>query len=126
MRKLKLPGREPSRPRLEEQDIELISTLGVEKIKEQAERIVNKKLLKQPPNDGKQTPTAGNPVYKAMHACNVSSRQELSKTHRIPAGKKLKEKEVHAIVNLLTRWMVREHNFYLKEKEQRQESLDTF
>jgi len=125
MRKLKLPGREKNRPRLEERDIRLIETAGVKEIKNQAERMVNKKLLDQPENDGRQTPTAGHPVYKAMHACNASNRKELSRSHRIPAGKKLNDTQVEMVVNLLTRWIVREYNFY-KEEEERQKSLDSF
>lgn len=126
MRKLKLPGREPSQPRLEEHDIELIEKMGIEKLKDQTKSIVNKKLREQPENDGQQTPTAGHPVYKAMHACNTSSRKELSRSHKVPAGKKLNDRQVEMVTNLLIRWIVREHNFYIQEREQRQESLENF
>lgn len=125
MRKLKLPGRDGSRPRLNEHDIALISELGIRELKSQARDIVEAKLEEQPDNDGKQTPTAGNPIYKAMHACKASSRKELSKAHRIPAGRDLSERQVDSIVNLLVRWMVREHNFY-KAENTRQKNLAEF
>lgn len=112
-------------PRLEDHDIGLIRELGVPGIKEQVKDIVELKLRKQPENDGIQTPKAGNPVYKAMHACRASSRKELSRAHRIPAGKELTDKQVESVVNLLTRWIVREYNFY-KEEEETQKNLGEF
>lgn len=126
MRKLKLPGRNKSQPRLTEQDIELIRDLGVDGVKEQARSIVEAKLREQPENDGSQTPTAGNPVYKAMHACRSASRQELSMAHRIPAGKTLSDNQVDAVVNLLVRWIFREYNFFWEEQEMKQQSLSEF
>ncbi len=126
MRKLKLPGRDRSRPRLDENDVELIRELGLEKIKEQARQIVEQKLREQPETDGYQTPTAGNPVYKALHACNAASRQDLSRAHRIPAGKDLTDSQVESVVNLVLRWIVREYNFFFEEKQRQQRSLSDF
>lgn len=126
MRKLKLPGRDQTRPRLTEEDIRLIEEQGVSEIKDQARRIVENKLREQPDNDGQQTPSAGNPVYKAMHACNVSSRKELSRAHRMPAGRELDDRQIKAVVNLLTRWIVREYNFYKEERKEQQKNLGEF
>ncbi len=125
MRRLELPGRGEDMPRLEDRDVALIRKEGIPAIKEMIESIVRNKLEVQPENDGVQTPRAGNPIYKAMHACRCSSRKELSRAHRIPAGKKLSEKEVESAVNLLTRWVVREYNFYLEEEDQ-QKNLKEF
>lgn len=126
MRKLKLPGRDQTRPRLTEEDIRLIEEQGVSEIKDQARRIVENKLREQPDNDGQQTPSAGNPVYKAMHACNTSSRKELSRAHRMPAGRELDDRQIEAVVNLLTRWIVREYNFYKEERKEQQKNLGEF
>jgi len=126
MRKLKLPGRDQTRPRLTEEDIRLIEEQGIPEVKRQARRIVENKLKTQPDNDGQQTPSAGNPVYKAMHACNVSSRKELSRAHRMPAGRELDGRQIEAIVNLLTRWIVREYNFYKEERKEQQKNLGEF
>lgn len=126
MRKLKLPGREGDQPRLTEQDVELIAEAGIDQIKEQARNIVEKKLREQPDNDGNQTPKAGNPVYKAMHACRASSRKELSQGHKIPAGKELTDNQIDSIVNMLMRWIVREHNFYIEERREKQKNLSYF
>jgi len=125
MRKLKLPGRDRSKPRLNEQDVKLIKEMGIDELKDQAREIVEQKLREQPGNDGKQTPTAGNPIYKAMHACNCASRKEISRAHRIAAGRDLSDRQVDSIVNLLVRWMVREYNFY-REENSRQKNLGEF
>ena len=125
MRKLKLPGRDETKPKLTEHDVRLIKENGIDELKKQARKIVVNKLEEQPKNDGKQTPTAGNPIYKAMHACKASSRKELSKAHRIAAGRDLTERKIDSIVNLLVRWMVREYNFY-REENDRQKNLGEF
>ncbi len=125
MRKLKLPGRKKDQPYLDGEDVTLIDRIGVEGVKEQTRNIVEQKLKEQPENDGGQTPYAGNPVYKAMHACNAASRKQLSQAHRIPAGKEMTENQVDAVVNLLVRWIVREHNFYREEQEE-QRNLGEF
>lgn len=123
MRKLKLPGRDASRARLDENDIELIKELGIDSIKEQARQIVEEKL-RQP---GKSTvPAAGNPVYKAMHACNASSREKLLMSHRIPEDKELTDSQIESVVNMLMRWIVREHNFYMEEERSKQKRLKEF
>jgi hypothetical protein len=126
MRKLKLPGRSKDMPRLTEQDIELIQSIGIEGIKQQARQIVEAKLREQPENDGQQTPYAGNPVYKAMHACGAASRRELARKHRVPAGKEMTDTQVDSVVNLLTRWIVREYNFYREESQAEQSKLAEF
>ncbi|MFB6144196.1 MAG: DUF4186 family protein [Candidatus Nanohaloarchaea archaeon] len=126
MRRLELPAREKNGVTLNESDIELVREIGIEGIKQQARQIVEQKLREQPDNDGMQTPMAGNPVYKAMHACRCASRKDLSRAHRIPAGRELSDKEVDAVVNLLTRWIVREHNFFREEVERKQRSLSEF
>lgn len=125
MRKLKLPGRDDSKPRLHEHDVALIREMGIAELKDQARDIVEQKLREQPKNDGKQTPTAGNPIYKAMHACNCASRKELSRAHRMAAGRDLTDRQIDSVVNLLVRWMVREYNFY-KEENSRQKNLGEF
>lgn len=125
MRKLKLPGRDKTKPRLNEEDVNLIKEIGIKAVKSQAMDIVREKLQEQPDNDGKQTPTAGNPIYKAMHACNCASRREMSRGHRIAAGRTLTKRQMETIVNLLVRWMVREYNFF-KEENSRQKNLGEF
>jgi hypothetical protein len=128
MRKLKLPGRSKEMPRLDDTDFRLVRELGIQEIREQARRLVRRKLKQRPENDGKQTPRRGNPVYKAMHACNCASRKELKRSHRIPADRDLSKDEVEEITDLLTRWIAREYNFFLEERgeKRKQRKLDQF
>lgn len=124
MRKLKLPGRDKTRPRLDQNDIKLIRKQGIDQVKENSERVVEEKL-KQAEADPK-IPTAGNPIYKAMHACNCSSRDQLLMSHRIRSEKDLTESQVKSVVNLLMRWIVREYNFYQEEQKEKQIRLGDF
>jgi hypothetical protein len=124
MRKLKLPGRDKTRPRLDENDIRLIKEQGIDQVKENARRIVEEKL-KESEADPK-IPTAGNPVYKAMHACNCTSRDQIFMSHRVRPEKELTDSQIESVVNLLIRWVVREHNFYREEEKEKQIKLGDF
>lgn len=93
-------------------------------MKENARKIVEEKLKSGEANPS--IPTAGNPVYKAMHACNATSRDQLFMSHRVKPEKELTESQVESIVNLLTRWIVREFNFYREEEKEKQINLGDF
>lgn len=60
------------------------------------------------PNDGKQTPMRGHPVFIAQHATACCCRGCLAKWHGIPAGRALTDEEQNYIVGLLLFWMQRE------------------
>lgn len=60
------------------------------------------------PNDGRQTPMRGHPVFKAQHACACCCRGCLEKWYRVPKGRELTESEIERIVNLLMEWIHRE------------------
>ena len=95
--------------RLNPKDIEYISEKGIEKIRIHAEDFVKKKLAPAyPQNDGKQTPTHGHPVFKAMHACACCCRGCLGKWYKIPQGRELTEIQQEKIVNLLMAWIDRQ------------------
>ena len=63
----------------------------------------------EPRNDGKQTPWNGHPVFVAQHATATCCRKCLEKWHRIERGKPLSAVEVEYIVDVLERWLRREH-----------------
>ena len=58
-----------------------------------------------PPNDGKQTPMRGHPVFIAQHAAATCCRACLTKWHGIPAGRVLSESEQRHIVAAIGRWL---------------------
>ncbi len=125
MRKLKLPGRDKTRPRLDRRDIDLIKKKGIERVKEDSRKIIETKLREKPENDGTQTPRAGNPIYKAMHATNINSREKLFMAHRIPEEKTLTDSQIDSLQSLVMRWIVREYNFY-QEEQKSHRGLDQF
>jgi hypothetical protein len=59
-----------------------------------------------PPNDGKQTPMRGHPVFVGQHATATCCRACLSKWHGISAGRELDEEERRYVVAVIERWLV--------------------
>ena len=64
----------------------------------------------QIPNDGKQTPMRGHPVFLAQHATGCCCRGCLYKWYRIPAGVQLAEEQQEYIVDVLMAWIEKEYN----------------
>lgn len=88
------------------------------KIRSHAEDFVRTRLApKYIPNDGKQTPMRGHPVFIAQHACACCCRGCLNKWYRVARDKQLNEVEQQKIVNLLMAWIEREYNNYNSNKE---------
>lgn len=59
----------------------------------------------EPPNDGKQTPFRGHPVFVAQHATATCCRGCLSKWHRIAPGRPLTSAEQEHAVEAIARWL---------------------
>lgn len=94
---------------LKEKDINYINEKGYKKIKEHAYDFINKRLAPNNiPNDGKQTPMKGHPLFIAQHACACCCRGCLEKWHHIPKGRALNKKEIDYVVNLLMLWIKKE------------------
>lgn len=83
------------------------------------------KKLREPEADPR-VPSAGNPVYKAMYACNATSRDKLFMSHRIQPEHELTETQMKSIADMLMRWIVREYNFYQEEEKEKQIRLGDF
>lgn len=94
--------------KLEENDKKYISEKGIEKIKEHAYDFVLKRLSSSYiPNDGKQTPMRGHPVFVAQHATATCCRNCLYKWHHIEKNRELTKEEIEYIVNLIMEWINR-------------------
>lgn len=107
-----------SRFHLKQRDIDYINEKGMDKIRSHAEDFVRTRLApKYIPNDGKQTPMRGHPVFIAQHACACCCRGCLNKWYRVAKDKQLNEVEQQKIVNLLMAWIEREYNNYNSNKE---------
>ena len=89
-------------------DNEYIQEKGIEKIRSHATDFVQKRLAPAViPNDGKQTPMSGHPVFKAQHATATCCRGCLEKWHKIPKGRELSQQEQEYIVNVIMEWIKR-------------------
>ena len=98
-----------SRFHLTEKDREYIHEKGIDTIRQHAADFVAKRLAPAYiPNDGKQTPMRGHPVFVAQHATGCCCRGCFAKWHHIPAGRKLTDEEQQYAVEVLMCWIERQ------------------
>lgn len=94
---------------LNEKDKEYVRNKGMETIRSHAEDFIRTHLAPAYiPNDGKQTPMKGHPVFKAQHACACCCRGCLNKWYKVTKNKELTEAQQVKIVNLLMAWIENE------------------
>lgn len=98
-----------SRFRLRTTDLDYIRTKGLATIRQHAGDFVRQRLAPAfPPNDGRQTPMRGHPVFVAQHATGCCCRGCLAKWHGIPAGRPLTAAEQAYVVEVLMAWIGRQ------------------
>jgi exodeoxyribonuclease V alpha subunit len=98
-----------SRFHLKDADKKYVSEKGLETIRLHARDFVSKRLAPELiPNDGKQTPMRGHPVFLAQHATGCCCRACLLKWHHIPMNRQLTEDEQRYVVAVLMTWIERE------------------
>jgi exodeoxyribonuclease V alpha subunit len=98
-----------SRFHLKETDKQYVSEKGLETIRLHARDFISKRLApKHIPNDGKQTPMRGHPVFLAQHATGCCCRGCLLKWHHIPMNRQLTEEEQRYVVAVLMNWIEKE------------------
>jgi hypothetical protein len=79
---------------------------GMSEIVDHAEDFIGKRLAPAIiPNDGKQTPMRGHPVFVAQHATACCCRDCLQKWHGIAQGKQLTLDEQAYVIVVLERWL---------------------
>ena len=94
---------------LKEKDINYVKEKGIDKIKSHAYDFICKRLAPlNIPNDGKQTPYRGHPVFIAQHATATCCRNCLYKWHHIDKNKQLNDSEINYIVDVIMNWIERE------------------
>lgn len=94
---------------LSEKDRQYIMDKGMETIQHHAADFIRTRLAPAIiPNDGKQTPMRGHPVFIAQHACACCCRSCLNKWYHVPMGRELTEDEQKRIVRLLMAWIERQ------------------
>lgn len=95
---------------LSKNDKEYIDKKGMDTIRRHAEDFVKTRLAPSSiPNDGKQAPMRGHPVFVAQHACACCCRGCLNKWYKVKKNVELSEKQQEKIVNLLMLWIEQEY-----------------
>ncbi len=98
---------------LNEKDKEYVRSKDMNVIRSHAADFIRTRLAPAViPNDGKQTPMRGHPVFKAQHACACCCRGCLNKWYKVPKNKELSESQQKKIVNLLIGEYINFYNNY--------------
>lgn len=96
---------------LSEKDKAYVRDKGLETVRSHAVDFIGTRLAPAViPNDGKQTPMRGHPVFTAQHATACCCRGCLYKWYRVRPGKALSDEQISKIVNLIMAWIEREMN----------------
>ena len=107
-----------SRFRLSEKDMAYVQEKGMDTIRRHAADFVKKRLAPAYiPNDGKQTPMRGHPVFPAQHATACCCRGCLQKWHHISPGLELTPEEQDYVVGVLMEWIERQMEKALQKKK---------
>ena len=100
-----------SRFRLSAADRKYIADKGMATIRSHAADFIRMRLAPaNPPNDGRQTPMRGHPVFKAQHATATCCRGCLEKWWKIPKGTEIPPERQSRIVDFLIIWIERMQN----------------
>lgn len=95
--------------KLSQRDKAYVRDKGMDVIRSHAADFVKNRLAPaEIPNDGRQTPMRGHPVFVAQHATACCCRGCLNKWYHVPLGCELSEVQQEKIVNLLMAWILRQ------------------
>ena len=99
-----------SRFHLSADDRQYIAEKGMETIRRHCEDFIRTRLaLATPPNDGRQTPMRGHPVFLAQHACACCCRGCMEKWWKVPKGTPIPPARQSRIVDFLMAWIEKEY-----------------
>ena len=94
---------------LKQRDIDYINEKGMDTIRDHARDFLEKREAPASiPNDGKQTPMKGHPVFIAQHATATCCRECIRKWHKIQPGRKLSQIQQEYLVEVIMTWMQKE------------------
>ena len=97
--------------RLSAADRKYIADKGMATIRRHAADFIRTRLAPaNPPNDGRQTPMSGHPVFKAQHATATCCRSCLEKWWKVPKGTEIPLERQSRIVDFLMTWIERMQN----------------
>jgi exodeoxyribonuclease V alpha subunit len=94
--------------KLRKKELDYLNSKGLDIIESHCHDFINTRLSPYPtPNDGKQTPMRGHPVFVAQHATATCCRGCLNKWYKIPKDRELTTKEKKFIEALIMEWIKR-------------------
>jgi hypothetical protein len=95
--------------RLHQREQDYLQRKGLAVILEHgAEFIAQRMAPAHPPQDGRQTPWRGHPIFIAQHATGTCCRRCLHRWHGIPPGQLLSTPEQDYILTVLATWLRRQ------------------
>lgn len=98
-----------SRFHLSDKEKYYIEAKGWDTVRRHAADLIAKRLAPAViPNDGRQTPMRGHPVFIAQHATGCCCRGCFEKWHHIPAGRALTPAEQNYAVAVVMEWLRRQ------------------
>ncbi|MCI5620658.1 MAG: DUF4186 domain-containing protein [Lachnospiraceae bacterium] len=98
-----------SRFHLGQKEIDYINEKGIDTIRDHARDFIAKREAPAIiPNDGKQTPMKGHPVFIAQHATATCCRECIRKWHKIQSGKELSQIQQEYLVDVIMTWIQNE------------------
>lgn len=98
-----------SRFKLRKKELDYINEKGLDTIHSHAFDFIRNRVAPSIiPNDGKQTPMRGHPVFIAQHATATCCRGCIEKWHKIPKGKELTKSQQEYLVSVIMKWIKRQ------------------
>ena len=96
---------------LKKKDREYVREKGLETIRQHARDFIAKREAPAViPNDGKQTPMRGHPVFIAQHATATCCRECIRKWHKMQPGRELSQIQQEYLVDVIMTWIQKEMN----------------
>lgn len=100
---------------LKKKDREYVREKGLETIRQHARDFIAKREAPAViPNDGKQTPMRGHPVFIAQHATATCCRECIRKWHKMQPGRELSHVQQEYLVDVIMVWIQKEMQRYEK------------
>lgn len=97
--------------KLSQKDRLYLEQKGFDTIRNHAVDFIAKRIAPADiPNDGKQTPMRGHPVFTAQHATATCCRGCINKWHKFPKEVRLTKEQQKYLVDLIMEWIKRQVN----------------
>jgi hypothetical protein len=91
---------------LAQSDMRYVHERGIDAVVSHAREFISTRLAPaHPPNDGKQTPWRGHPVFIAQHATATCCRGCVQKWHGFARGVELSDDQQRYILELIRAWI---------------------